>query len=166
MKIKNCMTNELKDSGLSDLYPPKKLEFLSCPVRDLTVGGRVRRERLLRKMTIEEMSNCLSCSPTYLGAIERGKRPVSRNFMKKLHDILGISYDFLLDGNTISGTAIAQYVQEGVIYSTHHNLNVLLNVCNEEELDSCYQLVHTYLPQIRNPEKFKGTDFPSANLCH
>ena len=64
-----------------------------------------------------------------LGAIERGKRPISSKLMKRIHDRLGLSYDFLLDGMSISGHMISQYVRESTVYTTHHNLNVLLKEC-------------------------------------
>jgi transcriptional regulator with XRE-family HTH domain len=150
------MNNEKSYSYLSGIYPPGKRDIITKQPETLSVGQRLRRERVLRKLTIEQMATYLDISTAYLGAIERGKRPISSKLMKRIHDRLGLSYDFLLDGMSISGHMISQYVRESTVYTTHHNLNVLLNVCSPEELNSCYNLVHTYLTQNRDPSPEKS----------
>ncbi len=142
-------------SQLAGIYPPGKMKLVQQTPEALTVGERLRRERVLRKMTMEELADYMGISPAYLGAVERGQRPLSNRLMKKLHDRLGISYDYLLEGITISGNMISQFVRESEIYTTNRNLNILLNVCTQDELDSCYNLVHTYLKFIREkaPER-------------
>jgi len=136
-------------SQLAGIYPPGKMKLVQQAPSALTVGERLRRERVLRKMTMEELAEYMGISPAYLGAVERGQRPLSNRLMKRLHDRLGISYDYLLEGITISGNMISQFVRESEIYTTNRNLNILLNVCTDDELDSCYNLVHTYLKFIR-----------------
>ena len=192
-------------SQLAGIYPPGKMKLVQQTPEALTVGERLRRERVLRKMTMEELADymgisttgaatqpvkpapevfekarkivekargtnfivyfisdepeCRGISPAYLGAVERGQRPLSNRLMKKLHDRLGISYDYLLEGITISGNMISQFVRESEIYTTNRNLNILLNVCTQDELDSCYNLVHTYLKFIREkaPERTRAS---------
>lgn len=136
--------------NLSGIYSPTRKALILQPPHDLSVGSRLRRERFLRKLTLEQMASYLNISPSYLGAMERGKRPISRKMMAVLHEKLDLSYDFLLEGISLSGSMISQYVRESSVYSTHHNLNVLLQVCTPEELESCYQLVHTYLIHRRD----------------
>ena len=150
--MKKCVRSDSNTNYLSGIYTPGQRRFLSQPASTLTVGGRLRRERLLRKLTLEEMSTFLGITSTYLGAIERGQRPVSRKLGKVLHDKLGMSYDFLLEGMSVTGTMISQYVREASNYSLHHNLHVLLNVCEEDELKDCYNLIHTYLSNHRTPK--------------
>lgn len=148
--MKNLNTTQgVEQTALKGFYSPVKRQFLSQPPESLTIGGRLRRERLLRKLTTEEMASCLGISATYLGSIERGQRPLSRKVEKRLHDHLGLSYDYLLDGHEVTGAMITQYVRESSEYSPHHNLNVLLNVCDDEELEDCYHLVHTFLERRR-----------------
>lgn len=137
-------------NSLSGLYPPGKRGLIMTSPENLTIGNRLRRERYLRKLTIEQMSAYLGISPSYLGAMERGDRPISRHMMNVLHEKLDISYDFMLEGLSITGSTISKYVKENGNYSIHHSLDVLLNVCDEEELQSCYQLVHTYLSHKRD----------------
>jgi|GEM_PF-685951 len=139
------------DSNLiAGIYSPGKRNLITTSPESLSVGKRLRRERYLRKLTLEQMSQFLGISPSYLGAMERGDRPISRKMMDLLHGKLDLSYDFMLEGISITGSAITQYVKESSDYSVHHNLDVLLKVCNEEELESCYQLVHTYLSHKRD----------------
>ena len=138
------------DQVLRSIYSPKKISFLKQPPENLSIGGRVRRERILRNLSLEDMSGFLGISPSYLGALERGKRPISRKIMKRLHERLNISYDFLLEGRPVTGSMIAQYVRESTGYSPHHNIDVLLNVASRDELEGCYQLIHTYLTHARS----------------
>ena len=135
------------------LYSPKRKMLIMRSPDEMTIGERLKRERYLRKLTQEQMALYLGISPSYLGAMERGKRPVSRKMMDLLHERLNLSYDFMLEGMSITGAAIAQYVRETTDYSTAHKVNVLLNVCSEEELESCYQLIHTHLVFLRNRAK-------------
>lgn len=156
--MKNCNSNEGLNE-LSGIYSPMKRRFLSQPPESLSIGGRLRRERLLRKMTLEDMADYLGISSTYLGSIERGTRPLSRKLEKLLHDRLGVSYDFLLEGISVTGTMIAQYVRETDDYSITHKINVLLNVCTPEEQEDCYHLVHTYLSGRRS-RRSNGVNAP------
>ncbi len=135
---------------IAGIYSPGKRSLITSSPENLSVGKRLRRERFLRKLTLEQMSAFLGISPSYLGAMERGDRPVSRKMMDLLHGKLNLSYDFMLEGISITGAAITQYVKESSDYSIQHNLDVLLKVCSEEELESCYQLVHTYLTHKRD----------------
>ena len=154
--------NNGDDAYMLGLYSPAKRRFLQQPPENLTIGGRLRRERLLRKLTIDEMASFLGISTCYLGSIERGQRPVSKKLEKVLHERLGLSYDFLLEGMPVTSSMISQYVRETGSYSTRHNIDVLLNVCNEEELDDTYDLMHTYLSHKRAAER-KAKQKPRKN---
>ena len=138
---------------LSGYYTPKKKSLIMKSPEEISIGARLKRERFLRKLTQEQMADYLGISPSYLGAMERGARPISRKMMDRLHDRLNISYDFMLEGLALSGAAITQYVREKGVQTADHKLNVLLNVCTKEELDVCYNLVHTYLSYSRSAKK-------------
>lgn len=138
------------DAQLRALYSPGKLKLIRKSPEALSVGQRLRRERQLRKMSLESMANLLSISPSYLGALERGDRPLTKTTLAKFHDRLNLSYDYILEGRPVTGTMIAQYVRESPSYNTHHNLDVLLNVCTPTELEACYHLVHTFLSDLRH----------------
>ncbi|MBR6322722.1 MAG: helix-turn-helix transcriptional regulator [Lachnospiraceae bacterium] len=150
---KRSARHALPDSNssmLTGIYSPKRRDLILQDPEKLTVGYRVRRERYLRKWSMEQMAAYLNISASYLGAIERSERSVSSKMMVKLHRKLNLSYDYLLEGIQLTGEAIAQYVRESSDYSVEHNLDVLLGVCSEEELQNCYELVHTYLTNHRH----------------
>jgi len=44
-------------------------------------------------------------------------------------------------------------VREAGNYSTRHNIDVLLNVCNKDELADSYDLLHTFLSRKRAQER-------------
>lgn len=138
---------------LSGYYTPKKKSLIMKSPEEMSVGARLKRERFLRKLTQEQMADYLGISPSYLGAMERGVRPISRKMMERLHEKLNISYDYMLEGLALSGAAISQYVREAGIQTPVHKLNVLLNVCSMDELDACYNLVHTYLSVSRSKKE-------------
>ncbi len=148
-KNKHHITDTSSDSLLSGLYSPQRRALILQPPETLTIGYRLRRERYLRKWTLDQMSAYLGISISYLGALERGDRAVSAKMMRKLHRKLNLSYDFLLEGISLTGEAISQYVRESSDYSVQHNLDVLLGVCSDDELENCYELVHTYLTTHR-----------------
>ena len=48
------------------------------------LGKRIREERLKRDWTIEQLSEIVELSPSFLGCVERGERALS---IKKLYDM-------------------------------------------------------------------------------
>ncbi|CVI69542.1 anaerobic benzoate catabolism transcriptional regulator [Clostridiales bacterium CHKCI001] len=127
----------------------------------LTVGQRIRKERRLRGMTQAEFSHLLGISVSYLGAIERGERGISSSVMGLLHEQLGLSYDYLLDGTTLNDYSIQQYLRETPHYGIRHNLDVILGACSNQELENCYDMLHTYLIHSRRRKRRKGKN-PSS----
>ena len=157
-----------KHSSLAGFYSPAKREFLSRDPSSLDVGERIRRERFLKSFTMDQMASYLGISTSYLGAMERGSRPVSKRMMHVLHDQLGLSYDYLWEGLSVTGTMISQYVHESNQYDQpiKHKIDVLINVATPQEQLACYNMIHTYLVQERNeqaqpklpPNPFKETE--------
>ena len=147
---KNNSSNERMHS-LSGIYSPVKISLLSRDPATLNVGERLRRERFLRSFTLEQMAAYLDISTSYLGSMERGVRPVSKRMIQLFHDRLNLSYDYLLDGLSVTGTMIAQYVQEASHYDDpiRHKIDILLNVATPEEQSACYNMIHTFLMQGR-----------------
>ncbi len=144
---KNKSKSKKKQNGnyLSGVYSPKRRALITRSPEDLTIGQRLRRERYLRRLSQEQLAAELGISVSYYGALERGERTLSAAIEKKLHDHLHISYDYLHLGITVSGEAISQYVHESARHSTRHNIDVLLGICTPDELENCYELIHTYL---------------------
>ncbi|WP_313558823.1 helix-turn-helix domain-containing protein [Ruminiclostridium cellobioparum] len=64
---------------------------------NLTVlGKRIREERTSRNLTIEQLAEIVTLSPSYLGLVERGERGLSVEKLIKVAGVFGISVDSLL----------------------------------------------------------------------
>ncbi len=155
---RNDKDRELEEKMLSGIYSPRRRDLILKDPATLTVGMRLRRERYLRKWSQEKMAAYLGISSSYLGALERGERIMSSAMYSKFHFLLNLSYDYLHDGIQLSGESISQYVRESTNYSLRHNIDVLLGVCTEEELEVCYEMIHSFLIRHRK----KTYDFESS----
>lgn len=121
------------------------------------VGKRIRRERLRRHQTQEEFSRLLGISPSYLGALERGARPVSRHVMHLLHERLELSYDYLMEGRPAGSLQPANNtLHEPAAYHVRRDLSLMLSGCTSEEARECYDLLYTYLSYVRTGRSTSG----------
>jgi transcriptional regulator with XRE-family HTH domain len=66
------------------------------------LGRRIREERTNRNLTIEQLSELVNLSPSYLGLVERGERGLSVEKLIKIADVFGIAVDSLLQDGTES----------------------------------------------------------------
>lgn len=114
------------------------------------VGKRIRAERLRRGQTQEEFCAPLGISVSYLGSIERGTRPVSRRILELLHERLGISYTYLLEGKTAYPPVVLNMLEEEGGYHVRRDLSLMLGGCSVQEAQECYELVSAYLNHVRN----------------
>ncbi|ABR46978.1 transcriptional regulator, XRE family [Alkaliphilus metalliredigens QYMF] len=60
------------------------------------IGNKIRKERILLDLTLEELAEILDLSPSYMGLIERGQRGVSIETLYKLSTTLNVTTDYLL----------------------------------------------------------------------
>ena len=152
MKRKNRNSRKLPFGD----YSPARQALIDRAPETLSIGLRVRRERYLRNLTLEQMASFLNISTSYLGSIERGARQLSAKMETLLHDMLGISYDFLREGHQVTGAMISQFVREPGdkdVSDIRHRIDVLLRVATEEELSACYSMIHSYMTTSRNKKK-------------
>lgn len=70
-------------------------------------GQLVRLLRLKRNMLMSDMASSLKCSPSYLSAVEFGRRAVPKDWPKKISEILHLSQDeiFLLEDAATHSTS-------------------------------------------------------------
>ncbi len=61
-------------------------------------GDRIREFRTKHRLTLKRMASGLGYSHVYLSNIERGLVDPSREFLKKLNEVYGLSSDFVLYG--------------------------------------------------------------------
>jgi len=62
----------------------------------ILIGENIRKERLARSMTIDELSESLGQSSGFVGLIECGKRGATTYTLLKLAEIFNTSVDSLL----------------------------------------------------------------------
>ena len=69
------------------------------------MGNQIRKQRKLKKYTLEQLAEKLDCSTTFIGQIERAKGKPSLETVVKLANVLEVSVDSLLfeDLNSKSG---------------------------------------------------------------
>ena len=127
----------------------------------LLIGHRIRNERIALGMTQAEFARLLGISPSYLGALERGTRPVSRSIMNRLHEKTHISYDYLLEGLETPkppASRLQNIVAEPEHYRIRRDIGLLLVSCTPREAKDCYQLIHTYLEHLRSSTTTASSD--------
>ncbi len=64
-----------------------------------SLGARIRRERVLRGWTQEQLAEKAGISLSFLGHIERGTRKASLETLVSLCNVLEVSMDALLSGS-------------------------------------------------------------------
>lgn len=109
------------------------------------IGKRIRSERTKRGMTQSQLSARLRISVSYLGALERGTRAVSRSMMDRLHEELGLSYDYIIEGPKGEPSLSRSLVCEPEFYRMRRSTQYLLSSCTSEEINQCFRLINTYL---------------------
>ena len=67
------------------------------------LGQRVKRVRLLRELTQEQLAERADVVNSYVGVIERGEKKPSINTLVKIANALNCSIDYLLGDSLISG---------------------------------------------------------------
>jgi transcriptional regulator with XRE-family HTH domain len=69
---------------------------------DMTIlGARIREERTKRGLTIEELSELIDVSPSFLGLVERAERGLGFDKVFRLSKCLDVSIDSLVT-NSVS----------------------------------------------------------------
>lgn len=63
-----------------------------------TIGGRIRKARMDKKIKIKEFAAILQINPNYLGMVELGKKVPSKRLLERIAENTDASYDWLLKG--------------------------------------------------------------------
>jgi len=77
---------------------PISKEQLRC-----IIGENIRQERLVRDLTIDELSELLDLTPSFLGLIERGSRGTTPLCLLKISEVLGLPIDHFFRHNQKQG---------------------------------------------------------------
>lgn len=128
----------------------KKRTFYEIPPQ--TIGERIRWERQKLGLTQKQLSEKLEISPSYLGALERGSRPISAAISSRIHNFLNISYDYLLEGEGLPPPTYPQAVYESTSSDLYDELLHILKTCTTVELEACCALIKTHLMSMRRQQ--------------
>ena len=60
------------------------------------IGANIRRERLIRRMSMDELAEILQLSAAFVGLIERGQRGAKLANLMKIADVFGITVNDLV----------------------------------------------------------------------
>ena len=108
------------------------------------MGARIRARREMLDMTREELGRKLSVTGKFIADIEYGEKGLSLKNLYKLKQILGVSVDFLLEGDTekISGEEKKRRLSENILVS--------LSLCSVQQLGCMEQIARLYVESIVN----------------
>lgn len=117
----------------------------------MQIGERIRKKRQELDLTQAAFSQLLDISPSYLSAIERGQRGISSRISRSIHELTGMSFDYLLNGTSILDVSHAEYVREsdGTAEALYRRIEIMLQTCSQAELAVCYEMCHSFLSHSR-----------------
>ncbi len=110
------------------------------------MGARIRARREALHMTREELGKHLSVTGKFISDIEYGDKGVSLKTLYKLKQILGVSTDFILEGEDLgmSDDDKRKMLNENILGS--------LSVCSVEQLGCMEQIARLYVEGVVNKE--------------
>lgn len=110
------------------------------------MGARIRARRESLKMSREELGRRLSVTGKFIVDIECGDKGVSLKTLYKLKQVLGVSADFLMEGDSpdISDDEKKKLISENILGS--------LSVCSAQQLGCMEQIARLYVEGIVNKE--------------
>ena len=103
------------------------------------IGHRLKKARLAKKMTQEELAEQIEVSVAFLSRIERGLSHVNLKRLSQICEILGIS-----EGDVLNGTASTsnQYLIS--------EFNEILSNCPAEKQKLIYKIAKTIIEDEEN----------------
>ena len=111
------------------------------------LGVLIRAERHALGLTQTELSRLLGISPSYVSSLERNLRHPSAGLLRKIHETLHISYDYLFDMPPFQAALLREAPAS---YETR--FHSLLSTTGPMEQEICYRLCQAFLlAQQTNP---------------
>lgn len=110
------------------------------------MGERIRARRESLGMSREELGGYLEVTAKFVSDVEYGEKGVSVKTLYKLKQVLGVSVDFLLDGDD------APEFSEEKKRMLKENIIGSLSVCSVKQLGVMEQMARLYVDSIVNRE--------------
>lgn len=102
----------------------------------VSMGSRIREERLKSNLTQEQLAECVNVSTAYIGQIERGERNASLEILVQIVNTLGITIDYVLEESYVN-----KYNDTRMLFM----IKRMLEGRNELETDTAVAVLHTLL---------------------
>ena len=106
------------------------------------IGARIRARRELLGMTRDEMAKYLEVTPKFIADIEYGDKGVSHRTLYNIKQVLGVSADFLLEGNEAFSS------DEEKKRMLNENIMGSLSVCSVKQLSLMERMARLYVEGI------------------
>lgn len=110
------------------------------------MGARIRARREALNMSREELGKQLSVTEKFISSIEHGEKGMSLKNLYKLKQVLGVSADFILEGDELHLEAEEKKKRLG------ENILGSLSVCSVQQLGCMEQIARLYVESIVNKE--------------
>ena len=119
-------------------------------IKDLNrveMGKRIRERRELLKMSRDELARRLDVTSKFIADLEYGEKGASVKNLYRLKQILGVSVDYLMDGNPSNQneTEPRKMLNENIMGS--------LSACNVKQLRVMEQIARLYIEGVVNNEE-------------
>ena len=98
------------------------------------IGKRIRRYRLSKNITQEELAFQIDTSSAYISNVECGKKKVSLNKLCLIADVLGVTINDLIYNSS-----------EHLSDSSNKEFNELLSLCSKEEQKNIIEYVSSII---------------------
>lgn len=106
------------------------------------MGARIRARRESLKMSREELAKKLSVTAKTISNIEYGEKGMTLKNLYRLKQVLGVSIDFLMDGDD----AYADMEDQRKMLS--ENILSSLSVCSVKQLGCMEQMARIYVESV------------------
>lgn len=110
------------------------------------IGARIRARRELLNITREQLAAYMSITSDFLSDVENGNKGFSIKNYYKVKQVLGISLDYILDGDE------SRLPDEERRRKLSENILGSLSVCSVEQLGCMEQIARLYVEGIVNKE--------------
>ena len=129
---------------MSTLRGKRIMEFRELNKKEM--GARIRARREALNMSRSELGKLLSVTGKFIADIEYGDKDVSLKNLYRLKQVLGVSADYILEGDEtyISADEKKKRLSENIMGS--------LSVCSVQQLNCMEQIARLYVEGIVNKE--------------
>ena len=110
------------------------------------MGARIRARREALNMSREELAKKLAVTAKTIANIEYGEKGMTLKNLYKMKQILGVSIDYLLEGDQVFESA------EDKRKMLNENIMSSLSVCSVKQLGCMEQMARLYVESVVNRE--------------